>query len=311
MKKNLPVLLTGVIVGIAALVLTACGNPANMGFCIACFLRDIAGALKLHSAAIVQYVRPEIVGIIAGAAGAALIKKEWKAVGGSSPFTRFILAICVMIGALVFLGCPLRMVIRIGGGDLNAVVGLVGFIAGIFVGTIALKKGFSLKRNYAEPCIDGAWMPVLMIVLLVLAGLAPALFAQSTEGPGSMHAPIILALAAGIVVGILAQRSRFCMAGGIRDTIMFNQWGLTLGFVAVIVTVLVGNLILGKFNLGFADQPVAHNDGIMNFLGMGIGRLGLRASGRLPPPSADPYRRRQFRLRSHRYRLCIRRCPCT
>ena len=43
MKKNLPVLLTGVIVGIAALVLTAFGNPANMGFCIACFLRDIAG----------------------------------------------------------------------------------------------------------------------------------------------------------------------------------------------------------------------------------------------------------------------------
>ena len=117
MKKNLPVLLTGVIVGIAALVLTAFGNPANMGFCIACFLRDIAGALKLHSAGIVQYVRPEIVGIIAGAAGAALIKKEWKAVGGSSPFTRFVLAICVMIGALVFLGCPLRMVIRIGGGD--------------------------------------------------------------------------------------------------------------------------------------------------------------------------------------------------
>lgn len=282
MKKNLPVLLTGVIVGIAALVLTAFGNPANMGFCIACFLRDIAGALKLHSAGIVQYVRPEIVGIIAGAAGAALIKKEWKAVGGSSPFTRFVLAICVMIGALVFLGCPLRMVIRIGGGDLNAVVGLVGFIAGIFAGTIALKKGFSLKRNYAEPCIDGAWMPVLMVILLVLAGLAPALFAQSTEGPGSMHAPIILALAAGIVVGILAQRSRFCMAGGIRDTIMFNQWGLTLGFVAVIATVLVGNLILRKFNLGFADQPVAHNDGIMNFLGMGIVGWGSVLLGGCP-----------------------------
>ena len=161
MKKNLPVLLTGVIVGIAALVLTAFGNPANMGFCIACFLRDIAGALKLHSAGIVQYVRPEIVGIIAGAAGAALIKKEWKAVGGSSPFTRFVLAICVMIGALVFLGCPLRMVIRIGGGDLNAVVGLVGFIAGIFAGTIALKKGFSLKRNYAEPCIEFVDVPDL------------------------------------------------------------------------------------------------------------------------------------------------------
>ena len=184
MKKNLPVLLTGVVVGIAALVLTACGNPANMGFCIACFLRDIAGALKLHSAAVVQYVRPEIVGIIAGAAGAALIKKEWKAVGGSSPFTRFILAICVMIGALVFLGCPLRMVIRIGGGDLNAVVGLVGFTLGIFIGIQFLKRGFSLKRAYPVGKGEGGVLPIVMTGLLILVIAVPSLFKFSEEGPG-------------------------------------------------------------------------------------------------------------------------------
>ena len=46
----------------------------------------------------------------------------------------------VMIGALVFLGCPLRMMIRIGGGDLNAIVGLVGFVVGIFVGTLFLRE---------------------------------------------------------------------------------------------------------------------------------------------------------------------------
>ena len=281
-KAYAGIVVTGAVIGLIAVVLVMLGNPKNMGFCIACFLRDIAGATKLHSAPVVQYFRPEIVGLIGGALIMAMVSKEFSPKGGSAPVTRFFLGAFVMIGALVFLGCPLRMVIRIGGGDLNAVVGLVGFIAGIFVGTIALKKGFSLKRNYAEPCIDGAWMPVLMVILLVLAGLAPALFAQSTEGPGSMHAPIILALAAGIVVGILAQRSRFCMAGGIRDTIMFNQWNLTLGFVAVIATVLVGNLILGKFNLGFADQPVAHNDGIMNFLGMGIVGWGSVLLGGCP-----------------------------
>ena len=52
------ILAAGVAVGIAALILTASGNPKNMGFCIACFLRDIAGALGLHSAANVQYIRP-------------------------------------------------------------------------------------------------------------------------------------------------------------------------------------------------------------------------------------------------------------
>lgn len=282
MKKFLPVLLTGIVIGVCALVLTAAGNPANMGFCIACFLRDISGAIKLHSAAVVQYVRPEIIGIIAGAMGAALIKKEWKAVGGSSPFTCFMLAIAVMIGALVFLGCPLRMVIRIGGGDLNAIVGLVGFIAGIFVGTIALKKGFTLKRAYQQTCVEGSFLPVMFVVLLVLVSVVPSLFAFSAEGPGSMAAPVILALAAGLVVGVLAQRSRFCMAGGIRDSIMFNQWNLTLGFVAVIATVLIGNLILGKFNLGFAEQPVAHTDGLMNFLGMGIVGWGSVLLGGCP-----------------------------
>ena len=65
-KENLFVILTGVVIGIAALVLTALGNPANMGFCIACFERDIAGAVGLHSAAKVQYVRPEIIGLVLG-----------------------------------------------------------------------------------------------------------------------------------------------------------------------------------------------------------------------------------------------------
>ena len=68
-KENLFVILTGVVIGIAALVLTALGNPANMGFCIACFLRDITGAVGMHGAAKVQYVRPEIIGLVLGAIG--------------------------------------------------------------------------------------------------------------------------------------------------------------------------------------------------------------------------------------------------
>ena len=68
MKKiHWGVVLAGVAVGLAALILTAMGNPANMGFCIACFLRDTAGACGLHSAAKVQYVRPEIIGLVLGA----------------------------------------------------------------------------------------------------------------------------------------------------------------------------------------------------------------------------------------------------
>ena len=111
-KENWLVIIAGVLVGVAALVLTKLGNPANMGFCIACFERDIAGAVGLHSAAKVQYVRPEIIGLVLGAFIMALAGKEFRPQAGSSPATRFVLGAFVMIGALVFLGCPLRMVLR-------------------------------------------------------------------------------------------------------------------------------------------------------------------------------------------------------
>ena len=65
-KVSWIVVIAGAVVGLAAVVLTHLGNPANMGFCIACFLRDITGAVGMHGAAKVQYVRPEIIGLVLG-----------------------------------------------------------------------------------------------------------------------------------------------------------------------------------------------------------------------------------------------------
>lgn len=270
MSQNGIILLTGVVIGIAALTLTFLGNPANMGFCIACFLRDISGALKLHSTATVQYFRPEIVGIIAGAAVTAFAAKEFKGKGGSSPVIRFILGAFVMIGALMFLGCPLRMVIRIGGGDFNAILGLIGFVAGILAGIIFLKKGFTLNRAYRQSKGEALGLPAVFVILFVFTLVFPAAFQVSAEGPGSMHPLWIVSLVAGLVVGGLCQRSRMCMVGGIRNSVMFKDFSLIMGFAAIIVTVVIGNLILGSFHPGFAGQPVAHSDGLWNFLGMAL-----------------------------------------
>lgn len=281
-KLNPLIIATGLLVGIAAVVLTAAGNPGNMGFCIACFIRDIAGGLKLHSAAKVQYIRPEIIGIVAGAFIMALVKGEWKAKGGSSPFTRFMLGSIVMIGALAFLGCPLRMVIRLGGGDFNALVGLAGFVAGILVGVAFLKKGFSLRRSYALSAVEGAAFPAALVLLLVLSLAAAAKFAASTEGPGSMHAAWYLSFAIALVAGAVAQRSRFCMAGGIRDAVMFRDFNLLSGFIALFIAVLAGNLIRGTFVLGFTGQKIAHNAHVWNFLGMVLVGWGSALLGGCP-----------------------------
>lgn len=266
-KDSGMVILTGVVIGIAALVLTALGNPKNMGFCIACFVRDISGAMNFHRAEVVQYFRPEIVGLVLGALFMALFKKEWRAQGGSSPVTRFLIGVFVMIGALVFLGCPLRMVIRLGGGDLNALVGLVGFVAGILVGIIPLKMGFSLNRAYKQTKVEGLLFPILLAVLFILS-VATELFTKSESGPGSMRAPWIASLLIALVVGALCQRSRMCLVGGTRDAVLFKDFRLVYGYIAMLIVLVVGNLILGSFKFGFAEQPVAHTDGVFNFLGM-------------------------------------------
>ena len=276
-KENLFVILTGVVIGIAALVLTALGNPANMGFCIACFERDIAGAVGLHSAAKVQYVRPEIIGLVLGSFLMALASREWKARAGSSPALRFVLGAFVMIGALAFLGCPLRMVLRLAGGDLNAV-----FAAGIFLGTLFIRKGFTLQRNYATKTLDGTVLPAVMTGLLILFLAVPTLFKLSEEGPGSKHAPFLIALLIALVVGALAQKSRMCMVGGLRDTMMFKDMHLLWGFIAIFVTVLIGNLAMHNFKLGFTSQPVAHSSHVWNFLGMLLAGWGSVLLGGCP-----------------------------
>lgn len=282
--RNWLILLTGVLIGVAALVLSANGNPGNMGFCIACFERDIAGSVGLHANPAVQYFRPEIVGIVLGALLMAVGRKEFKGKAGSSPVLRFILGAAVMIGALVFLGCPLRMLLRIGGGDLNALVGLAGFIVGILVGVFFLKKGFTLRRAYDQSKLEGAAFPAALLVafLLCVTGIC-GLFRASAAGPGSMHAPWYISIIAGLVVGALAQRSRFCMAGGIRDAVMFKDFGLVSGSAILIVTVLVGNLILGNFKgFSFDNQPIASSDGLWNFLGMVIVGWGSTLLGGCP-----------------------------
>ncbi len=276
------VIATGAVIGAAAVALTALGNPANMGICVACFIRDIAGAVRLDTAAAVQYLRPEIPGFVLGAFLLARATGEFRPSGGSSPLLRLVISFFVMIGALVFLGCPLRMVLRLAGGDLNALVGLAGFCAGIAAGSVFLKRGFSLGRSQSQPAVSGYVMPAIAVLLLVFRLAHPAFIAFSESGPGSMRAAVPAALIAGLAVGILAQRSRMCMAGGIRDLFLIRNGTLFLGYAAVFAVALAANLLLGKFSPSFANQPIAHTDSLWNFLGMALVGLGSVLVGGCP-----------------------------
>ncbi len=282
-------IITGIIVGLLAAVLVKLGNPGNMGICVACFSRDIAGALGLHRAAVVQYLRPEISGFILGSFLSALIHREFKPRCGSAPIIRFFLGLFAMIGALVFLGCPWRAYLRLAGGDWNALPGIAGLLTGIGIGIVFLWKGFSLGRSYSSPKGSGYIMPAAAIAIVVLLLAAPQFGKEgsgpiffSLKGPGAMYAPWFIALGVGLLIGWLAQRSRFCTVGALRDFVMLRDNHLFNGVVALIIAATVANLALGQFHTGFEGQPVAHTDTLWNFLGMVLSGLAFTLAGGCP-----------------------------
>src|SRR5512138_2930842 len=121
-------LLAGLLIGAIAAALVAAGNPGNMGLCVACFLRDIAGSFggaRLNMGG-VAYLRPELLGLVLGALAAAVASGQFRPRGGVAFVPRFVLGFVFMAAALVFLGCTVRVWLRLGGGDLNAATGALG-----------------------------------------------------------------------------------------------------------------------------------------------------------------------------------------
>jgi YedE family putative selenium metabolism protein len=283
------IVLGGFTFGVLAALMTKWGNPANMGICVACFYRDIAGGLGLHRAGVVQYLRPEIMGFLLGAFISAFAFGEFRARGGSSPLVRFLLGAFFMIGALVFLGCPIRAVLRLAGGDLNGITGLAGVFVGAGVGIFFLNRGFNLGPSLKIPGVVGWMMPLLMLGLLLLVIFQPDFLFFSEQGPGSMHAPIWISLLIGLFTGFLAQRTRMCFVGGWRDLIMVRDTYLFGGIAGFFIGALAVNLILAYgsgevqfFHLGFDGQPVAHDHHLWNFLGMVLAGLTATLLGGCP-----------------------------
>jgi hypothetical protein len=259
-----------------------------MGICVACFYRDITGALGLHRAEVVQYLRPEVMGFLLGAFISSLAFGDFRSRGGSAPIVRFLLGAFFMIGALIFLGCPIRALLRLAGGDLNGITALAGVVFGAFIGVLFLRRGFTLGRATRMPALAGWMMPALMIGLVLLAIFNPGFIFSSEKGPGSMHAALGISLGVGLVVGFLAQRTRMCFVGGWRDLMLVRDSYLFSAIVAFFVAALATNYIAGNFaadgiyHWGFTNQPVAHANHVWNFWGMTLAGFTATLLGGCP-----------------------------
>lgn len=270
-------LLTGTMIGISGVLLSFLGNPANTGFCVSCFMENIAGSLGLHQNIRMQYLRPEIFGFVLGSFLMALYKKEFIASGGSSPLLRYFVGILLIIGCAVFIGCPIKMVFRIAAGDLTALVGLGGLGVGVYIGMQFLENGFSLGMPSRLTAPNGLLIPAVMLLLLAALVMKPAFILMSTKGAGAQYAPLSLSLLAGLVIGALAQRTGFCITGGMARLFLWGpreivlcpkSTGLLAGLGSFFLFAFAASLLTGQFSFGLHGQPSSNESYLWNFLGM-------------------------------------------
>ncbi|WP_318258322.1 hypothetical protein [Geobacter anodireducens] len=79
------VVAAGLFLGGLGALLAVWGNPENSGICVSCFMENSAGALGMHDNPRMQYLRPELIGFVLGAAASALLFREFRSRGGGAP----------------------------------------------------------------------------------------------------------------------------------------------------------------------------------------------------------------------------------
>jgi YedE family putative selenium metabolism protein len=282
-RHTLMIGLSGALLGVFGVMLSVWGNPENSGICVSCFIENSAGALGMHGNVRLQYLRPELIGFVIGAFGSALLAREFRSRGGSAPLFRFAAGFFLIVGCAVFIGCPIKLFLRFAAGDMTALSGILGLVAGVWGGLKGLSQGVELGRPApaAAPAGSGLLSPLFFTLLLVFMFASPPFLIASEKGSSAQHAPMLVSLGAGLLLGAFAQRTRFCITGSVRDILLMGRRApLLWGGGAFVASAVIVNLVSGRFNPGFAGQPGSHQEYLWSFLGMAlVGWLSVLIGG--------------------------------
>jgi YedE family putative selenium metabolism protein len=263
------VIAAGTGLGVLGVLLAVWGNPLNSGICVSCFIENSSGALGLHDNERMQYLRPELIGFVLGSVLCASVFREFRSRGGSAPLARLVSGIFLIVGSAVFIGCPIKLFLRLTAGDLTSIAGVFGLIAGVWVGLQGLARGIDLGRTEDERGASGLLIPAGFVLLLIFLLARPAFIIFSERGSAAQHAPLMISLLVGLLLGALAQRSRFCITGSVRDSLLMGSRSpLFWGFIAFLIGAFGTNLVMGRFTFGLYGQPGAHLEHLWSFFGM-------------------------------------------
>jgi YedE family putative selenium metabolism protein len=229
------------------------------------------------------YLRPEVLGVVLGALVWRLGGKNFVPRSGTFAATRLVFGVFMGIGALVFLGCPFRMLQRLGGADASALWGLLRFLVGVGVGVLFERRGYGVGKSAPAPLAVGLVGPALLALLFgvwlaggVLAGPGPGDPAGATPPPA--HAPWQASLALSLLAGGLLSATGFCTVSAARG-LYHRKPAMFLAAVALVAGYAVLLAATGRLTPAKVG-PIAHDDALWSALSMAlVGLCGALAGG--------------------------------
>jgi hypothetical protein len=144
-----------IVYGVVAAVLAGVAGqwggvspPAAYGLCSACHGRDLADWVLNHTEGTRLFVAAAgsswplltVVGLVLGSFLAARRNGEFGSVNIGGNVRQFAFGALVMCAALFVGGCPTRLIIRTGYGDVAGLLGLGGVATGVVLATITLRR---------------------------------------------------------------------------------------------------------------------------------------------------------------------------
>jgi len=146
----------GVIAGGLIVLAEAIFNfypPSAYAFCLTCHTRDlvntaantISGQNFQTSFLAQRVIMVTSPAVFFGAFSAARRFKEFRRQKSSRPSVFFIFGFITMIVGILIFGCPTRIAVRTGYGDLYGIVALIGLMFGIWAGTWAMRRWWRRK----------------------------------------------------------------------------------------------------------------------------------------------------------------------
>jgi hypothetical protein len=145
---------SAVVYGVTAAVLAALAGqwggvspPAAYGLCSACHGRDLTdwalnhveGTKLFVTAASADWPVLTVIGLVLGSLLAAKRNREYASINLGGNARQFAYGAVVMCAALFVGGCPTRIIIRTGYGDVAGALALAGVAAGVVVGAVSLR----------------------------------------------------------------------------------------------------------------------------------------------------------------------------